>query len=45
MFANVSQLYAVVVFIAMKCTIMRKLIKDILSKNIPEATIAYKLVL
>jgi len=38
--ANVFQLYAVVVFIVMLFTTVLKLIKDILFKSIPQATIA-----
>ena len=39
MSANVFQLYAVVVFIVLKCTLVLKLIKDIQFKTNPKATI------
>jgi hypothetical protein len=45
MTANGNQLYAVVVFIVMKYSIVLKLIKDIPFKSIFKATIAYKLLL
>jgi hypothetical protein len=40
MTGNVFQLYAVVVFVVLKCTVVPKLIKGILFKVIPKATIA-----
>jgi hypothetical protein len=43
--SNVFQLYAVVVFIVLMLTTVLKPTKDILSKSIPKATIAYKLLL
>jgi hypothetical protein len=43
--ANVFQLYAVVVFVGILSATVLKLIKDILFKFIPQATIAYKLML
>jgi hypothetical protein len=45
MTANGFQLYAVVVFVVLPFTSVLKLIKDILIKSIPKATIAYKLLL
>jgi len=45
MTANGFQLYAVVVFVVLKYTIVQKLTKDILFKINRSATIAYKLLL